>query len=391
MTKDQKRILLQAGLFLATFVTTTLAGAELCYNRSIQAPGFTWNDFLLGMEFSIPLLLCLTFHEFGHYFAAMYHKVKASLPYYIPVPPLPMFNIGTLGAVIVRRERALKNVHEFDIGIAGPISGFVMSLIILFYAFTTLPPAEHIFSIHPEYKQYGLDYAKYVYEPEFIQKELTEKKLPGTIDVFVGKNLVFMFFERFVADPARVPNVHEVMHYPALLAGLIALFFTALNLFPIGQLDGGHATYGLFGRKHHRWIGSFFLIVLLFYSGLGLEFIGPGMSNNGLLIAIPLYIFAIYVSMIGLGWKRRDTAMYAVLMFAAHFILARMYPTLTGYSGWLLFLIIVGRFVGVQHPGAVIEQPLDSRRVLLGWITLVIFIVCFSPAPLDMKMFTVPE
>jgi hypothetical protein len=145
MNKKIKTTLIHGGLFIATFITTTFAGAELCFGRSVQAPGFTWDDFKLGMEFSIPLLLFLTCHEFGHYFTAIYHKVKSSLPYYIPVPPIPMFNIGTLGAVIRLRSRPDRNVQIFDIGIAGPIAGFVMSLIILIYGFKTLPPAEHIF------------------------------------------------------------------------------------------------------------------------------------------------------------------------------------------------------------------------------------------------------
>jgi membrane-associated protease RseP (regulator of RpoE activity) len=391
MNKKIKTTLIHGGLFIATFITTTFAGAELCFGRSVQGPNFTWDDFKLGMEFSIPLLLFLTCHEFGHYFTAIYHKVKSSLPYYLPVPPVPMFNIGTLGAVIRLRSRPDSNVQFFDIGIAGPIAGFVMALMILFYGFKTLPPAEHIFSIHPEYKQYGLDYADHVYEPEFYQKELAEKKIPATLDIFVGKNLAYIFFETYVADPSRVPNVHEVIHYPVLLAGLISLLFTALNLFPIGQLDGGQAVYGMFGDKRHRLVGSIALLVLLFYSGLGFELIGPTMSNNWLLLTIPGYIIIMFFALSGLRLSRRNTAMYAVVMFGAHFILARLFPTLVGYSGWMLFAIVVGAFVGVQHPTAVIEQPLDSRRVALGWLTLIIFILCFSPAPIDMKIFTVPQ
>lgn len=398
MNDKAKTILRHAGLFVATFITSTLAGAELCFGKSAILydsyginPDFSWEDFTNGMQFSVPLLLFLTCHEFGHYFAAIYHKVKASLPYYIPVPPIPMFNIGTMGAVIRLRSRPYSTQQFFDIGIAGPIAGFVMALIILFYGFATLPPADHIFTIHPEYKQYGSDYANYVYEPEFFQKELAEKNIPGTIDVYVGKNLAYILFETFVADPSRVPNVHEVMHYPVLLAGLIALLFTALNLFPIGQLDGGQVVYGLFGEKRHRVVSTVALVALLFYSGLGFEFIGPTMTNNWLLFTIPCYISVMYFALSGLRLSRRDTLMYAVVMFAVHFILARLFPTLVGYSGWLLFAIVIGGVVGVRHPTAVIEQPLDSKRIALGWLALIIFIICFSPAPLDMRMFMAPE
>ncbi len=393
MSDKQKTILRHIGLFIATFITTTFAGADLCFGRSVLINGINWDDFKLGMQFSIPMLLFLTCHEFGHYFTAIYHKVKSSLPYYLPFPPIPvfMFNIGTLGAVIRLKSRPYSTKQFFDIGIAGPIAGFVMALIILFYGFKTLPPPEHIFSIHPEYKQYGLDYADHVYGKEFYEKEFREKKINATLDVFIGKNLAYIFFKKFVGDPARVPNVHEVIHYPVLLAGLISLLFTALNLFPIGQLDGGQVIYGLFGDKRHRIIGSIALVVLLFYSGLGNEFIGPSMSNDWLLVSIPLYIFGMFVALRGLQMSRRDTAMYAVVMFAVHFILARLYPNLVGYSGWLLFAVIVGGFVGVKHPTAVIEQPLDYKRNALGVLTLLMFIVCFSPAPLGIQLITAQQ
>src|SRR5688500_7094824 len=116
MHKETKRIIFQIGLFIITFITTTLAGTEWVYGRYILAGDpdgsihfnatYSWTDFINGMEFSIPLLLILTVHEFGHYFMALYHKVKASLPYYIPFPPaiLPL-SIGTMGAVIRLRSK----------------------------------------------------------------------------------------------------------------------------------------------------------------------------------------------------------------------------------------------------------------------------------------------
>ena len=163
MNSDQKRVLLQLGLFIITFITTTLAGAEWTYGRSIFAPNYSWSDFISGLEFSIPFLLILTVHEFGHYFVARYHKIKVSLPYYLPMPPLP-FSIGTMGALIRLREKVYSKKQNFDIGLAGPLAGFVTALVILFYGFTHLPEPEYIFQIHPEYEQYGLSYADYVYE-----------------------------------------------------------------------------------------------------------------------------------------------------------------------------------------------------------------------------------
>jgi membrane-associated protease RseP (regulator of RpoE activity) len=123
MNSDQKRVLLQLVLFIITFITTTLAGAEWTYGRSIFAPNYSWSDFFSGLEYSVPFLLILTVHEFGHYFAARYHKIKVSLPYYLPMPPM-QFSIGTMGALIRLREKVYSKKQNFDIGLAGPLAGF---------------------------------------------------------------------------------------------------------------------------------------------------------------------------------------------------------------------------------------------------------------------------
>lgn len=369
MNSDQKRVLIQLVLFITTFTTTTLAGAEWTYGRSVFMPDYTWTDFFSGMEFSIPFLLILTVHEFGHYFAAKYHKIKVTLPYYIPMPPLP-FSIGTMGAVIRIREKIYSKKQNFDVGVAGPVAGFIAALFVLFYGFTTLPEPEHIFQIHPEYEQYGLDYAKYVYE----------NPQENIFDPVIGKNLLFLFFENFVADPERVPNVHEIMHYPVIFAGFLSLVFTFLNLLPIGQLDGGHVVYGLFGFKIHRLIASIVFVALLFYAGIGV--VTPRDAPQDLLYWVPGGIAFLYFALTGLGLSKRDTIMYALLMFAALFILSWLFPTLEGYSPWLLFAFLIGRFIGIPHPPSEIEEPLDAKRILIGWLALIIFLICCSPAPL---------
>jgi membrane-associated protease RseP (regulator of RpoE activity) len=371
MRRETRIILIQVALFIATFITTTFAGSEWSYGRSVYMEGYTWSDFVGGMEFSIPFLLILTVHEFGHYFMAMYHKVRSSLPYYIPIPPIP-FSIGTMGAMIRLRSRIYSLRENFDIGLAGPLAGFVMALIILFYGFTHLPPPEYIFQVHPEYEQYGPDYADYVYANQ-------DKNI---IDVMLGQNLLFYFFEQFVADPARMPNPHELMHYPLLFAGFLSLVFTALNLLPIGQLDGGHVVYGLFGYKTHRIIASVAFVLFMFYSGLG--FVKPTDPPDELMIWVPGFIFFLYFAFRGLQLSKRDTIMYALLVFAAQFLISWMYPKLEGYSGWLVFGVLIGRLVGVPHPPAEIEEPLDSKRIILGWLALVIFILCFTPRPILM-------
>ncbi len=387
MNNITRRRLIQGGLFVATFITTTLAGTEWVYGRSVFVGDYTWQDFANGLHFSVPLLLILTVHEFGHYFTAIYHKVRTSLPYYIPIPPIPFLplSIGTMGAVIRLRSRPKSNLQNFDIGLAGPLAGFIVALLILIYAFRTLPSQEYVFQFHPEYEQYGDRYEEYVYQPEFFKSQ------PGLIDVQIGSNLIFLFFEKFVADADRVPNDHELMHYPVLLACYIALFVTCLNLLPIGQLDGGHVVYGLFGFKTHRVIATIFFVALIFYAGLGIPYIRLDFKESifglpGLAVTIPLYLYFLYSCFKGLRLPRRDTLMYALLIFAAHFVLVNFFPTVTGYEGWLLFAFILGRFIGVQHPPSEIEQPLDPARVALGWITLLIFVLCFTPAPISVNI-----
>lgn len=375
MSKETRRIILQLILFVATFVTTTIAGAEWTYGKSVYV-SFTWNDFVSGMHFSIPFLLILTVHEFGHYFTARKNQINSSLPYYIPIPPFP-FSIGTMGAIIRLRQRVTSLKVNFDIGIAGPLAGFVMALIVLFYGFSNLPPAEYIFEIHPEYEQYGLAYADHVYGNQ-----------PNVIDVVIGKNLLFLFFEKFVADPERMPNPHEIMHYPYLFSGFLALIFTALNLLPIGQLDGGHVLYGLVGYRNHRLIASGVFVVFIFYAGLGL--VHPLQPTNDLILYVPAYVIFLVLCLRGLKLSTQNTVMIALLIFAAQFVWSWLQPSVNGFTGWLLFAFIIGRLAGVEHPRAEIEERLDTNRQLLGWIALIIFVLCFSPVPIEMTA-TIPE
>lgn len=398
MNKEQRRILLQVGLFIATFFSTTIAGAEFCFGKTIYAydpqtgsflgfnTDFTWDDFAKGMSFSIPFLLILTVHEFGHYFTAMYHRVGASLPYYIPFPPIPYFMqlIGTFGAVIRLRSRVRSNIHHFDIGYAGPLAGFVLALGVLFYGFTNLPPQEYVFQFHPDYEQFGTDYPDHVYTKEYFESQ----GLAGYLDVQIGSNLLFEFFKQYVADPERVPDPHELMHYPILLAGFIALFFTALNLLPIGQLDGGHIIYGMFGRKGHHLIATSFYIVLVFYSGLGIahavqdQYYYHPPYIHAFMVFVPIAVFFNYFCFQGLKLGRRDTLMISLLVFAVQFISTSIFPEMDGYRGWVLFGVLLGRFVGIHHPPAEVETPLDAKRIAIGWFMILIFIITFSPKPL---------
>lgn len=385
MSKEQRTILIQALLFIVTFITTTIAGAEWCFGKVIYSGEYSWGDFVSGMQFSIPFLLILTVHEFGHYFTALYHKVKSSLPYYIPFPPIPL-SIGTMGAVIRLRSRVPSTRKNFDIGIAGPLAGFVVALGVLVYGFATLPPAEHIFTIHPEYKQYGLNYAEHVYSDEYMAALMKKYNLESKpLDVQIGTNLLFELFRVVAPDQQRIPNMHEMMHYPLLFAGFLALVFTSLNLLPIGQLDGGHVLYGLAGFKRHRIIASVAFVALIFYAGLGFEYVLPSQPASTLLLTIPAYGLFLYSCFTGLKLSVRDTIMYAVLVFAGQYLVILIFPGVTGYSGWLLFGFLIGRILGIPHPPTEIEEPLDQKRKILGWFALVIFILSFTPSPINFQ------
>jgi membrane-associated protease RseP (regulator of RpoE activity) len=373
MKHSFKEYLLHGGLFIVTFVTTTMAGAEWTNGKSILADSYTWADFASGLPYSICFLMILTAHEFGHYFVAVYYRVRSTLPFYIPLPPVSLM-LGTLGAVIRIKSPIRSTKENFDIGVAGPLAGFVVSVGFLIYGFTHLPPPEYIFQFHPEYEKYGLEYAAYVYTAEFMPV--------GSVDIIIGKNLLFLFFEKVFADPIRLPNVHEIIHYPFLFAGFLSLIFTSINLLPIGQLDGGHVLYGLVGRKKHKIIASVIFIAFLFYAGIG--FISPFEPLDKLIYEIPLFVGFLFFALKGMGLSTRDNVLAALAIFTAQYLIATLFPHAQGYSGWLLFAFIIGRFIGIQHPPCEIEEPLSTERVVIGWLALVIFVLCFTPQPIQL-------
>jgi len=382
MNQKTKSYLLHGALFLITFVTTTLAGAEWTHGKSILTsqdgaivfnPEYSWLEFASGLPYSICFLLILTCHEFGHYFTAIYYRVKTTLPYYIPLLPFfPFF--GTLGALIRIKQPIETNKQQFDIGIAGPLAGLVVALGFLIYGFVMLPSPDYVFQFHPEYQKFGLDYANHVYDPANQPK--------GVIDVVIGKNLLFVLLERIFADPVRMPNPHEIMHYPFLFAGFLSLVFTGLNLLPIGQLDGGHVLYGLVGYKWHKIVATITFFCILFVTGLG--FITLGAPIQDLVWQSGLYLLFLYMSMRSIFEKKRDRIMYALVIFTAQYIINRLWPNVHGYSGWFLFTMLIGFFVGIPHPPSEIEQPLDMTRKILGWFALIVFILCVTPDPISL-------
>lgn len=382
MNKGTKTLLIQIGLFLVTLTTTTLAGTEWALSKYVGY-GMTWPDFLFGFQFSIPFLGILTVHEFGHYFTARYHNIKVSLPYYIPLwlGFLPGPSIGTMGAFIRIREQINSRLKYFDVGISGPIAGFVIALGVLYYGFTNLPSEDFIYEIHPEY-------AEYATIDEAIEAS------DGFV-IHLGGNLLFNFFKDHVADQELLPHENELMHYPWLLAGYLALFFTALNLLPIGQLDGGHVLFGLLGSKRHGLISRILFTAFIFYASLGWVTIHDlkDLSTLGIadfLISLAIYIFVVYIAAFSLFQDKRNRLLYATVLLTVQFLL-NAFTGWVGYNGWLVFAVLIGRFLGVDHPPTDEDDELSLGRKILGWIALIIFIICFSPQPLIIELPQVVE
>lgn len=357
-------------LFVVTFVATTLSGGEWLYGRSVLSveKPLTWEYFFLSMQYSIPFIGFLLIHELGHLLTSLQHKVRATLPYFIPgwfgsLAP----SIGTLGAVIQIKGFVGSRRKFFDIGVAGPLAGFVVAFGVLWYGFANLPEASYIYQIHPEYA-----------DPNY---SATDEE--GVIDTRLGYNLLFLVMEKAIADESRMPNMSEVIHYPFLFAGYLALFFTALNMLPIGQLDGGHVVFGLF-PKHHRIISLVAYTCFLLYAGLGV--VNPFEELGYLVFAIPLYTGFIYICYRKANLPNQTKWMIALLIVAFQYAAVGIFPNLQGYSGWLFFAFIVGRVLGLEHPPVIDGRPLNRPQKILGWLALLIFILCFTPQPFNLTI-----
>ena len=390
-----KTYLLQIFLFLLTVLTTTYAGTLW-----IGIPQKSLQDELLqGLLYSIPFLGILTIHEFGHYITARLYKISVTLPYYLPFV-FPFSNIpgiGTFGAFIKIKSILRTRTMVFDVGVAGPLAGFAAALALIIYGFTHLPEPEYIYKVHPQYETYGKDYSKLVYNYDFLRKEDSTYS-SNTKEGFqpkeqyevmaVGTNLLFILCEKYlVSDPSYIPNKYEMCHYPFLFAGFLALFFTALNLIPIGQLDGGHILYALIGSEKQRLVAPFLFGIFVFLGCLDFmkESFGlhPMDSFNDMMTFAPLYIFFLYMIFSKVYIRPVNNLLMAVTIFALQFFLLFMFPNIPGFGGWgILFIVILGRFLGIYHPPAMDDTPLDFKRKLIGWFSLIVFILCFSPEPL---------
>ncbi|WP_242478944.1 site-2 protease family protein [Hymenobacter lapidiphilus] len=362
-------------LFLVTLLTTTLAGVTLIDNTFLQTMlpfellaqpvAQIWAELKPGLWYAGPFLAVLTVHEFGHYFTARYNRIGATLPYFIPLP----LGFGTFGAVIRIKEQIHSRREFFDVGLAGPLAGFVVAVGVLWYGLTHLPPLEYLFQIHPELRQYGADYARYAYQ-----------NLPAGSIVTLGQPLLFQAMAALLADPARLPHPYELLHYPVLVAGVFSLFFTALNLLPIGQLDGGHIVYGLLGPRRAARVSVLLFLAFIFYAGLGLFTLRTS-TEDWLTWSLPYLLYLWLVLRRAAPTARRALFLVGAVALG-QVALASAFPGLQGNPGWLLFGLLLARTTGIFHPPAPDERPLSPGRKVLGWLMLLIFVLCFAPSPI---------
>ena len=364
-------------LFALTFASTVHSGGYLV--GRVLAYEHLGNWWLVpdGIRFAFSLLLFLSVHEFGHYFAARKRGVATSLPYFIP---LPFIGIGTLGAVIRIREPIPSMRALFDIGAAGPVAGFVVALSILIFAFATLPGPEIVHDLpgHEDLKEYVDRYG--TYPDEMPTQE------DGVLSLVVGQTLLYWFLSQFFE---HVPPMWEMYHYPVLFAGWLGLFFTALNLLPVGQLDGGHILYALVGRKWHGILARSFVTILLVSGAIGfinemiptLLAIHPIVGEaSWFLLAAILYF---YLNRIFEGHLRFIVPVLLLVMFMA-LASTTFWPALNGigYSGWFIWCLLIVFFIRIDHPSVLYEEPLTPGRRAIAISGILIFILCFSFRPL---------
>ncbi len=385
--KPPERRWLHLLLFLLTAVTTVWAGGVLTGREALYAE-FGWGAFVWdGLRYAFPLLLFLTVHEFGHYFAARIRGVDVSLPYYIPFPlPFLQPNIGTFGAVIRIREPLRKTSQLFDVGAAGPLAGFVVALGVLLYALATLPPPEYVFGLggHESLKLFVDRFGAFPAQP-----------LPdptGLGRLTIGQTPLYWALTQFFPD---VPPMHEMYHYPVLFAGWLGLFFTALNMLPVGQLDGGHILYSLVGPRWHGRIARAFVIVLLFSATLGLVAdTGPLLRDLAAYYGYPEALGGAGVWVIAAGllffffrrlFENQRTAIVGLFVLVGASAVALRIGGIAeaiGYSGWFFWCLLIVTLIKVDHPPVLQPEPLTPTRRALGWLSLALLVLCFSFKPL---------
>jgi membrane-associated protease RseP (regulator of RpoE activity) len=332
---SKKRLHIYISLFIFTFITCLIAGTY--WANEDYSEIMNWHH---GITYTILILTFLSAHEFGHYIAARIHKVDATLPYYIPFPIPFVLNFGTLGAVIKIRDRIPSKNALFDIGVAGPLSGFIVATGFLIYGLMTLPGVEYIYHIHPEYF-----FLNHGHIPEY--------------GLHFGDTAYFSILSYLFKNPEGfLPPMNEIYHYPFLNVGWFGLFVTTLNMLPMGQLDGGHITYAMFGNKQR-------IISRVVW---------------WLLVAIGI-LSLVTMSYDLLQYEYENKFINELKDFFLPFLtyLKSNYGLLfSGWSGWLFWAIIAKFFIKLDHPPIDEYSKLDKPRMFIGWFSLIVLLLSFS-------------
>jgi membrane-associated protease RseP (regulator of RpoE activity) len=288
--KFRDRRWLHFTLFVLTAASTTLIGAEhyAGYVSDFGRRPVILSTMLIaqGLWYSATILIILGAHELGHYLACRYYQVDASLPFFIPMPAVLT---GTLGAFIRIREPIPTKRMLFDIGIAGPLAGFAFVLPALFL---------------------GMSLSPVVRVPENLQ------------GFHLGEPLLFRAATWLTWG--SVPDGYSVNLHPMAFAAWFGLLATALNLFPIGQLDGGHISYAVLGRR------------------------STTVTLASICIAIGLTFFS-------MSWLV-----------------------------WTFLLVAMTLVMGPRHPRTIDEDiPLDRTRLWMAVVALIVLVLCFTPNPIE--------
>jgi membrane-associated protease RseP (regulator of RpoE activity) len=233
------RPVLAIGLAIATFCTTTLAWLHIVgkvdpASKSLAVP---LDSLVEGLPYAIALLLILGAHELAHYFTARRYNIRVTLPYFIPVLPLQWFPFGTFGAFIQMRSPIPNRKALFDVGVAGPLTGFFVALPLLFWglAHSELVPMPKT----PEIYEFLF------FDPKF--------------------SILITLLSKLALGGALTAQTAIKMH-PVAVAGSLGLVITALNLTPVGQLDGGHIVHAMLGQRTGAAVGQFARLLLLLLS-----------------------------------------------------------------------------------------------------------------------------
>ncbi|MDX9952668.1 MAG: site-2 protease family protein [Anaerolineae bacterium] len=274
-------------LFILTALSVMYIGA-LQQGADIKAD---WRTLALGLPHAATLLSILTVHEFSHYLAARRYGAPVSLPYFAPIPVPPL---GTMGAVIVQKSPLLNRKAVFDLGVSGPLGGLIVAIPLLIL---------------------GLLLSKV--EP-----------LPVGVSYTMEGNSIFYYFIKWVIFGQSLPSGGvDVMLHPIAFAAWAGLLVTGLNLLPVGQYDGGHIAYAMWGPK--AWLVARGVVVAMFV------------------------------------WA-------AILLFTGNSI----------GTTWAL-LGALGFTMGARHPAPLDDvTPLDSTRKYIGWAVIVLLILILVPIPL---------